>query len=1265
MSSTNDTSTSSDTTMTSATTASLSPTWGPPKAPLAPHRLAKLANALGVPTPVPVHHRIDRMSSPYLISSFSTSSLTTPDAYASIRETYASLRRSPTPSSSGSVANYGTSYTYTSKFLLHVVPPISLPHESQLRDNVISGSGYHSHFRRGILVPLHPTFQAQLWAIAREYSLPSTSGIVLYIVNSDQNTPTGDVGHDEPGPRLSEEIWKHLWTRVWKAEREEMPPAIVPLGLPGPVSPSEFPSPMSTPFLSNEPGIPLSPLKPFITSPVNSASDSALTSYPSPSTPSTSSISTLAFTRSRSPISERGDIETPLTSHSNSFDSSDDPNLIRANSLPLPGLNSPSLMPILAKVEFEIDRRKASWYEPWVKRRRAKKAKAGQSDTIVSDPLKRLKLQGRAQAGSQVSLFPVNGKAEHEQFSDDDESEEDVEDEDIGDENETARVLSTSGTGMVPSPPTFATNDDIWENTEGSLRNHLVITDEQRDDDDNESDGFEQGELTKGAAEISEIMAQMGNNPEIETLPGHLNSPPRKHVPPPLVLHPVGDAASKELRISSPLNSANLLNEPSSSSSSEGTHLPYLKSASTVVSYEEEVTEFSEVDSEFGEGYPKLKSPQESEKRIGGVYDDLDLDLGDTDDPHDRRRSQIILKAKLDEIERNLAQLSPRALKIDLEDVQQPPGSPFLGVPSSSPPVLMNSDVLPPTPNQAGFQNTNTSSTSPLRAQWPAVPFEEIKDTTQLSRGSRTESSNTSPPSPPRLAINGVSNFSPSAFKRRDSHKGSSDSTVSDETMRRRREAQEEEQLNFYPALNNRTGTRPSYSPVIPLSPDPFGRFSSTPETGTSRPSIRVWDHVPVGGSGDHLTQNSKQRQSTGLSNSTIREAPPRTSDASSRFSTDSTKDNIEVPAPTSLSIVTADGIKDKRTTVISMKGIKKLWRKSNKNSVSSNGPPTPVLESPLPPPRPSYDDSRSLHTPPTPSLPTGRAPSPQNPPQSSSAPARPTRPSQELYIPDIPEQLAIPLHPTNGRPAPMPIIAAQMHAGLHRSQSGDRMHFDQESPYPMPVPRNSQRKLSVSTINVQPTSRTPSPANSGGTTSSTNANVRKSILKWKAAAAAQQDGELADVSSTSRPSSNSTVHPRSSSLSGNGSHRSSVISDIPPSPKVPEHFLSSRTPPEHLRTRSHLTTSSTDSRSTNATDASSFQSQNSPPSSQTSHNSPPALKSKIDLTRGSSLDSGARSISDGDSDARPSIDSSQFEMVSPKMQVQTLSYPYTTVSSQ
>lgn len=116
---------------------------------LSPRRLANLANALGVSTPIPADNQIK-------IS------------------------------------------TTTSRSLLHVIPPSSL-----------------DSFRRGTLVPLLSTLQAQLAAIAREYALPTTAGLILYLIIDDI-----------PGPSISDHIWKLLWSRVLFSERSPSLPIL-------------------------------------------------------------------------------------------------------------------------------------------------------------------------------------------------------------------------------------------------------------------------------------------------------------------------------------------------------------------------------------------------------------------------------------------------------------------------------------------------------------------------------------------------------------------------------------------------------------------------------------------------------------------------------------------------------------------------------------------------------------------------------------------------------------------------------------------------------------------------------------------------------------------------------------------------------------------------------------------------------------------------------------------------------------------------------
>ncbi|GAA6003683.1 hypothetical protein JCM10207_003545 [Rhodosporidiobolus poonsookiae] len=116
----------------------------------------------------------------------------------------------------------------SSRFLLTVVPPQHLPHDPpHPRTNPqCSGYGPPEHFRRGTLVPLYPTLSSQLAAIAREYGLPSTGGLVLYLLSTtdpySQGPMSGAAGFaGEGGPRINEAAWNLLWSQLF-AEEEEL-----------------------------------------------------------------------------------------------------------------------------------------------------------------------------------------------------------------------------------------------------------------------------------------------------------------------------------------------------------------------------------------------------------------------------------------------------------------------------------------------------------------------------------------------------------------------------------------------------------------------------------------------------------------------------------------------------------------------------------------------------------------------------------------------------------------------------------------------------------------------------------------------------------------------------------------------------------------------------------------------------------------------------------------------------------------------------------
>jgi len=363
-----------------STTSQITP-WPRPRTPIPPHRLAKLANALGISAPVP----LSQASDDSVTSASLLSKPLTPEA-----------RRSPAPSvaSTPQLISHSPVPFSQSKFLLHVVPPIHIPHESnssegsQLTPPPPAASGYHTQFKRGTLVPLLPTLHSQLWAIAKEYALPSTAGMVLYLVSSapSLNPETTLTVPDEPGPRLSEDIWKHLWTRVTRFENETYSRMTTPnpaaglgfgyLGPPSPLLPQEFPS-------SNT-------LRPLV-------SPGRVTPqfFPPPLTPTGSIASSNPLTQATPSETSQSEVDTPDTSL---------PSDSRAATLDLPGLTSPSVIPILAKVEFDIDKRKATWYGPWIRSRKLNHQKREQRARTESD-------SGTSPITEDVSRGDVEGEA--------------------------------------------------------------------------------------------------------------------------------------------------------------------------------------------------------------------------------------------------------------------------------------------------------------------------------------------------------------------------------------------------------------------------------------------------------------------------------------------------------------------------------------------------------------------------------------------------------------------------------------------------------------------------------------------------------------------------------------------------------------------------------------------------------------------------------------------------------------------------------------
>ncbi|EPQ60104.1 hypothetical protein GLOTRDRAFT_118518 [Gloeophyllum trabeum ATCC 11539] len=1199
------------------------PTWPPPRTPLPPHRLAKLANALGVSIPLPAGSSPNQSAFNLSASPNTSTSSLFPDNH----------RRSPTPSAASTYSTYGAQPT--SKFLLHVIPPIHLPHDSEQGDYSdlapppSHASGYHTQFRRGTLVPLYPTLQSQLGAIAKEYALPSTVGMILYLVSTTPRRQGAlspqqsiDMGHggmegEEPGPRLSEEIWKLLWSRVARTEREEAGLGQgFGLGLGLGSNPSQDGG-----------------LRTLMT-PLRVETPQPLTGYPatpSPSTPSSTS-DLRAKSSIRSASQSEHEPETPDSSVSPSAEGPLDP---RAESLDLPGLHSPSLIPILAKVEFDIDRRKAQWYEPWIRSRRnnlarradsrASRKRADSKDTDASEartPLE-LELVRGLQTASPAPSFAlgkqgrraVDVEEDDGQVSDSDHelefesprggylplsdsepqdghvssfspshSDLDSEEEEEEPTAPLARSVSTIHEAQDPLEDVFGSDADTWADIHADLQ---AGTQRRRpkipNDPDLALDGATLAEQEESeydddqddTVQVQELWEENGrprlsvNIPDSPPQPGskRTSSPKtaatiKKHVPPPLDIPPVpGDLALPD-------------NSPLLPLSGDSSKLAYLTGEQTPSESEGSSRDQS---AERQEREARVRSPTD-ERREGVVFEDLDLGLDvsvlgpddeyDENDPYDRRKSQYLMRAKLDEIEKALASLSPRRMEYELpeEGPVPPQRSSSLGAGSLAPPAAnglrprQTDKPLPPSGGRVG----------PGEAVWPAVPYSVLA--TETPEETPTE------PALPRLTVNGVSRDAPKIFHRQHSSASSSTS----ESEKRKRELEEEQ--GQYPGLTPHLKHSVN-SPVIPLSPDPFGRFPSAPA-----PTVQTRDSQAF----------SDGRESSEYSQS---RAP------SSRFSSDSIIQEEE----DGKSLKVNGG-----TTLVSVKSIKKFWRKSNKNSVSGSSS----------------------------SAPNGGRLSPQTPP-----------------IPGGRQDMMPPPRVPNGLQSAPPSGYPQQRQPARRSEL-DAVHFNQESPYPMPVRRASPYPArptpSPQSYSPQPPS-TPLPSSGPSTpgveppqapsnTPGERGSVRKSILKsWKSSSMLSSKSDT--IPENSRPPSTELAEgarKRRPSILGLGSASKtkgsiSSFNEIPPSPNLPEQYATANATTRAVRQSQSFNNGASRAQLT-PTPTSSLQA------------SPPR---RSPLGSNGPSPPGSQRPSYEDDDAH-SFDTSEFEMVSPKMDPhKSLSYPY------
>ena len=395
----------------------------------------------------------------------------------------------------------------------------------------------------------------------------------------------------------------------------------------------------------------------------------------------------------------------------------------------------------------------------------------------------------------------------------------------------------------------------------------------------------------------------------------------------------------------------------------------------------------------------------------------------------------------------------------------------------------------------------------------------------------------------------------------------------------------------LYPPLQPPRGLE---SPVIPLSPDPFGRHPSSFFPFEEVPSVPAVPEMP--------TQPTHKAEKPSIASAIINEerAP------SSRFSLDSTTDDHN---PNNLA--PARDSRARSTSIVSVKSIRKFWRKSgNKGSISLAIPgsgkssPTPPLNNP-PPPTPSpvpSDTPQSQY----PSLPPSRAPS---------------RADSVLDNIRFDQDSKYPVHPSKGPSYQMPVQG-----------SSTAM---EPSPAPAPLPENKM------------------------------GSVRKSILKSLKSGSFSQTAVPGDIARMSVDKSSGELIPQAQSLSKkrrpnpfeNVTHRvrgsmSSALSELPPSPSIPEHFTNGSQPPKVSIPTNNANKAHRASMKRAGPAGSQSSTNSSTPSivSPVSNASPPR-NNEVIVRRGSQ---------DSD-DEFSGLDNSQFELITPPKHGlrSSLSYPY------
>ncbi|GBE87339.1 hypothetical protein SCP_1100140 [Sparassis crispa] len=106
------------------------------------------------------------------------------------------------------------------KWLVVVIPPPSFTREHGQLGHTLS-NGSPDRLSHGLLMPLFYTMGGQLSAIAREYGLPSSVGLCLYLRTNQSGLSLA--------PRISDESWQLLWGHLFEARSPTVPVQQLPI----------------------------------------------------------------------------------------------------------------------------------------------------------------------------------------------------------------------------------------------------------------------------------------------------------------------------------------------------------------------------------------------------------------------------------------------------------------------------------------------------------------------------------------------------------------------------------------------------------------------------------------------------------------------------------------------------------------------------------------------------------------------------------------------------------------------------------------------------------------------------------------------------------------------------------------------------------------------------------------------------------------------------------------------------------------------------